>query len=56
MWRDIFLWNRDNLVTMIGQYERQLQTLKRLISVGDGPGIEKELKRAKLAREQLDTP
>jgi prephenate dehydrogenase len=56
MWRDIFLWNRDNLVTMIGQYERQLQTLKRLISVGDGPGIEKELKRAKLAREQLDSP
>lgn len=53
MWRDIFLWNRDNLVTMIGQYERQLQQLKQLISDGDGPGIEKELERAKHAREQL---
>lgn len=54
MWRDIFLWNRDNLVTMIGQYEQQLQHLKRLISVGDGPGIERELERARQAREQLN--
>ncbi|HET7059691.1 MAG TPA: prephenate dehydrogenase [Nitrospiraceae bacterium] len=54
MWRDILLWNRDNLVTMIGQYEQQLQKLKRLISIGDGPGIEKELERAKQARQQLN--
>lgn len=53
MWRDIFLWNRDNLVTMIGQYERQLQQLKRLIAIGDGPGIEQELERAKQARDLL---
>ncbi|WP_447985364.1 prephenate dehydrogenase [Nitrospira sp. Nam74] len=56
MWRDIFLWNRDNLVTMIGQYEQRLEHLKRLISLGDGPGIEKELERARQAREQLNTP
>jgi prephenate dehydrogenase len=56
MWRDIFLWNRDNLVTMIGQYERRLEHLKRLISLGDGPGIERELERARQAREQLKTP
>jgi prephenate dehydrogenase len=54
MWRDIFLWNRENLVAMLGQYEQQLQKLKRLISAGDGPGIEKELERAKQAREQLN--
>ena len=53
MWRDILLWNRDNLVTMIGHYERQLQQLKQLISTADGPGIERELERAKTAREQL---
>lgn len=56
MWRDIFLWNRENLVMLIGQYEQQLQHLKRLISVADGPGIEKELERARQAREQLNTP
>jgi prephenate dehydrogenase len=55
MWRDIFLWNRENLVTMIGQYEQHLQHLKRLISLGDGPGIEKELERARQAREELNT-
>ena len=54
MWRDIFLWNRDNLVALIEVYERYLEELKRLIQAGDGPGIEKELERAKRVREQLD--
>lgn len=56
MWRDIFLWNRDNLVSTIEIYERHLAHLKQLIKAGDGPGIEKELERAKQAREQLTTP
>jgi prephenate dehydrogenase len=53
MWRDIFLWNRENIVTMIEAYERHLHRLKSLIQAGDGPGIEKELERAKQVREQL---
>lgn len=53
MWRDIFLWNRDNVVALIEVYERHLQALKRLIQAGDGPGIEKELERAKQVREKL---
>jgi prephenate dehydrogenase len=56
MWRDIFLWNRDNLVTVIEVYERHLGQLKQLIKSGDGPGIEKELERAKQVREQLNVP
>ncbi len=56
MWRDIFLWNRDNLVTMIEVYEQHLEQLKRLIKAGDGSGIEKELERAKQVREQLNNP
>ncbi len=54
MWRDIFLWNRDNLVAMIELYERHLGRLKHLIQTGDGPGIEQELERAKREREQLN--
>lgn len=54
MWRDIFLWNRDNLVAQIEVYERHLQQLKRLIQSGDGPAIERELERAKRVREQLN--
>jgi prephenate dehydrogenase len=54
MWRDIFIWNRDNLVAQIEVYERHLQQLKRLIQAGDGPAIERELERAKTVREQLN--
>ena len=54
MWRDIFLWNRDNLVSFIEVYERRLGELKRLIRAGDGAGIEKELECAKRERERLN--
>lgn len=53
MWRDIFLWNRDNLLTFIEAYERSLGQLKQLIRAGDAAGIEKELERAKLEREKF---
>ncbi|MEW6542840.1 MAG: prephenate dehydrogenase/arogenate dehydrogenase family protein, partial [Nitrospirota bacterium] len=42
MWRDICLWNRENLVEFIEVYERHLGRLKQLIKAGDGPGIEQE--------------
>ncbi|MBI4400355.1 MAG: prephenate dehydrogenase/arogenate dehydrogenase family protein [Nitrospirae bacterium] len=54
MWRDICLWNRENLVALIEVYERHLQHLKQLIKTGDGSGIEKELERAKRVRERLN--
>jgi prephenate dehydrogenase len=54
MWRDIFLWNRDNLVAMIEAYQQRLERLKELIADGSGPAIERELERAKEAREKLN--
>lgn len=53
MWRDIFLWNRDNLLHLIEVYEAHLRRLKQLISDSDGAGIEKELERARQARLQV---
>jgi prephenate dehydrogenase len=53
MWRDIFLWNRDNVVAFIEAYERSLGDLKRLIRAGDAAGIEKALERAKQEREKF---
>jgi len=53
MWRDIFVWNRVNLVRMIDVYEARLRRLKQLIQAGDGAGLEKELERAKQVRERL---
>ena len=56
MWRDIFLWNRDNVVSYIDEYQRALEDLKRLIKAGDAAGIEKTLERAKGEREKLSVP
>lgn len=53
MWRDIFVWNRDNLVELIEVYERHLARFKLLIQKGDGPGLEKEMEQAKQERERL---
>jgi len=55
MWRDIFLWNRDNVVTFNEAYERSLNQLKQLIRVGDTAGLEKELERARQEREKFST-
>jgi len=54
MWRDIFLWNRDNVVHFIDAYQQSLQDFKRLIQAGDAAGIEKALERAKDERDKLN--
>ena len=54
MWRDIFLWNRDNVVALIDRYQQALEKLKRLIAAGDATGIEKVLEQAKSEREKLN--
>jgi prephenate dehydrogenase len=53
MWRDIFLWNRDNVVAYIRAYERSLGELRQLIQTGDAAGVEKMLEKAKQEREKF---
>ena len=53
MWRDIFLWNRENVVAFIEAYERSLGELKQLVRTGDAAGIEKALERARQEREKF---
>jgi prephenate dehydrogenase len=55
MWRDIFLWNRDNVVSYIDRYGRALEELKQLIKAGDAAGIEKAIERAKAEREKMNS-
>ncbi len=55
MWRDIFLWNRDNVVSFIDRYGRALEELKQLIKAGDAAGIEKAIERAKAEREKMNS-
>ncbi len=53
MWRNICLWNRDNLSRMIEVYTRHLAQLRALVEAGDGAGLEKLLARAKQLRERV---
>ena len=54
MWRDIFLWNRDNVVSLIDKYQQALEELKHLIKAGEAAEIEQALERAKGEREKLN--
>lgn len=53
MWRDIFLWNQDNLLTMIEALEKQLHHFKALVEAKDGPGLEQAIAKAREARRRL---
>lgn len=53
MWRDICLWNRDNLVRMIEVYERHLAQFRALVEAGDAAGLETLMARAKQLRERV---
>lgn len=53
MWRDIFLWNKENLLIMIESMEKQLHHFKSLIKDNDKSGLEHEIDRARKSRESL---
>jgi len=53
MWRDICLWNRDNLVSQIEAFQACLEKLKALVKAGDGDGLAREFERAKKVRERI---
>ncbi|MDA0738744.1 MAG: prephenate dehydrogenase/arogenate dehydrogenase family protein [Nitrospirae bacterium] len=53
MWRDIFLWNKDNLIVMIEALEKQLGKMKSFIQQHDEAGIEHEIAKAREARQRL---
>lgn len=54
MWRDICLFNREDLITMLGRFRKALDRLETLIRLGDGPGLYQEFERAKMARMGLE--
>ena len=53
IWRTIFLGNPDNLLIMIEALEKHLQRFKALIQAKDGPGLEREIGKAREARQRL---
>lgn len=53
MWRDICLWNRDNLLTMIDQYIGHLQAFRNRLDQRDAQGLEALMSQAREARARL---
>ena len=53
IWRTIFLGNPDNLLIMIEALEKHVQRFKALIQAKDGPGLEREIAKAREARQRL---
>ena len=53
MWRDIFLWNKDNVVKMIESFEEHLKRMKSHIQQHDEAGIEHEIAKAREARQRI---
>lgn len=54
MWRDICLFNRDNLLAVIEAYEKTLDRFKRLLVGGDSEGLRREFERAKNVRGKIN--
>jgi prephenate dehydrogenase len=53
MWRDIFLMNRDQILTVLAAYREALERLEAAIRGGDGEALAARLARARLAREEI---
>lgn len=53
MWRHICLSNRDEILKLIGIYEKKLSSFKDLIAAGDGDRIQATFQEAKDYRDSL---
>jgi prephenate dehydrogenase len=53
MWRDICLFNRENLLSVIEAFELILDRLKRLMVEGNAEGLRREFEQARAAKEKL---
>jgi prephenate dehydrogenase len=52
MWRDICLNNRDLLLADLARFEGKLAQVRRLLSEGDGAGVERLFEEARAARDR----
>ena len=54
LWRDISVFNRDNLLRLIEIVRQNLDRIEHLLASGDAAGIEEEFRRAQLLRMKLN--
>ena len=54
VWTELFLMNRDALLTEIDLLVRNMQTVRAAISQGDGPQLEELLRQGRECKERID--
>lgn len=55
MWTDVCAMNKDNIIGMIENFQRQLETLKRLMAKDDFKGVKANFEDAKKIRDSIIT-
>ncbi|MFN3480021.1 MAG: prephenate dehydrogenase [Thermodesulfovibrionales bacterium] len=53
MWRDILVYNRENLLRFLDVFRGNIEKIKGLIEKSDAEGIKEEFQRAKNLREKI---
>jgi cation transport protein ChaC len=53
MWRDVFLYNRDAVLEMLGRFNEDLTALQRMIRRGDGQGLYELFTRTRAIRRGI---
>ena len=53
MWRDVFLSNKDAVLTMLQRFTEDLTALQRAIRVGDGDMLFDQFKRTRAIRRSI---
>ena len=53
MWRDVFLYNKDAVLEMLGRFNEDLTALQRMIRRGDGEGLHALFTRTRAIRRGI---
>ena len=53
MWRDVFLYNRDAVLEMLGRFTEDLTALQRAIRYGDGDTLFAHFTRTRAIRRSI---
>ena len=53
MWRDVFLYNKDAVLEMLGRFNEDLTALQRMIRRGDGDGLFELFTRTRAIRRGI---
>ena len=54
MWSELFLWNKDNLIAEIDQFEGALGQLRAALAAGDRAGLEEMFRLSTQRRAMFD--